>query len=83
LLQGLSSLNFYPAVHALRVLLVGCIYHLTGRQIHTRMTGGETFQTRWLLKRKLRSAGMVIKSELADSGPLSPAFLLIKEGKLS
>lgn len=81
LLQGLSGSNFYSAIHALRVLLVGCIYHLTGRQIHTRLTGGETFQTRWLLNRELRSAGMVIKSELADSGSLSPAFLLVKEGK--
>jgi SAM-dependent methyltransferase len=79
LINGLSRFELDSAVHAVRVLTVGSIYHLTGRQLQTRLTGAETFQTRWLVDRVLRHEGLVIQCELADSNPLSPAFLIRKK----
>jgi SAM-dependent methyltransferase len=50
-----------------RVLGVGLLYQLTGRQAGTRLIGGETFQTRWPLRRELARRGLAIVRELPDS----------------
>lgn len=65
-----------PAAHACRVLAAGVIYHATGRQPRNRITGPETFQTRWLLARELRRHGLEIRAELPDSLPAAPSLLI-------
>ncbi len=77
--QSLISHRLLSMVHAGRVLAVGAIYHLTGRQTDTRLLGNETFQTRWLLRRELSQCGFNIKRERPDSNPLTPAFVISKE----
>lgn len=77
--RGLRSRRLYAMVHAGRVLVVGAIYHLTGRQTSTRILGSETFQTRWLLRRELKSRGLNIESERHDTTPRAPAFVISKQ----
>ena len=72
-------MDIQPVVHAARVLVSGTIYHLTGRQPRIRWLN-ETFQTRWLLRRDLKSAGLRIDYELAGSNPQSPTFAISKPG---
>lgn len=64
------------AVHACRVLAAGALYHLTGRQPRNRLTGRETFQTRWLLARELRRVGLAVRSELAGSPAAAPSLVI-------
>jgi SAM-dependent methyltransferase len=77
--RSLLAFRLLPAIHASRVLVVGSIYHLTGRQTNTRLFGNETFQTRWLLNRELSSRGLNLKAERPDSNPHTPAFVIVKE----
>jgi ubiquinone/menaquinone biosynthesis C-methylase UbiE len=77
--RGLLSRRLYAMVHAVRVLTVGAIYHLTGRQTSTRIFGSETFQTRWLLRRELKSRGLSIESERHDTTSRAPAFVISKQ----
>jgi SAM-dependent methyltransferase len=77
--RGLLSRRLLTMVHASRVLAVGAIYHLTGRQTDTRLLGNETFQTRWLLRRELSRRGLNIERERIDTSPRTPAFVISKE----
>jgi SAM-dependent methyltransferase len=75
---GLREKDVRSVVHALRVLTSGIVYHATSRQPRTRLTGGETFQTHSLLRRKLTPLGMSIEGELPDSNQATPSFLIRK-----
>jgi SAM-dependent methyltransferase len=75
--QALFSLDFPSLSHALRVLVSGLLYHVTGRQ--PRLRGfTETFQTRWKLDKELARYGMVVVRELSDSTLYAPDFLIRK-----
>jgi len=76
--RGLLSRKLLEMVHSGRVLAVGTIYHLTDRQISTRILGNETFQTRWLLRRELKRRGLSIESERHDTSLRAPAFVISK-----
>ncbi|MCM3871177.1 MAG: class I SAM-dependent methyltransferase [Pyrinomonadaceae bacterium] len=76
--SGLRAADARSVIHALRVLTSGVLYYATNRQPRTRLTGGETFQTRGLLRRKLAPLGMSIESELPDSNPATPSFVIRK-----
>lgn len=76
--SGLRERDARSVIHAIRVLACGILYHATSRQPRTRLTGGETFQTRALLSRKLVPLGMLIESELPDSNPATPSFVIRK-----
>jgi SAM-dependent methyltransferase len=78
--SGLRERNPRSVIHALRVLTSGILYHATSRQPRTRLTGGETFQTRGLLRRKLALLGMFIETELPDSNDATPSFVIRKSG---
>jgi SAM-dependent methyltransferase len=66
------------AIHAVRVLLAGGFYHLTGSQPRGRLTGGETFQTMWLLKRELWRHRLEVRGMLGDSVPEAPSLLIMR-----
>jgi len=76
--SGLREGEGRSIIHALRVLASGILYHATSRQPRTRLTGGETFQTRGLLRRKLAPLGMIIEDELPDSNAATPSFVIRK-----
>ncbi len=76
--QSVKHLNPLQGIHALRVLAVGIAYHLTGYQMSNRISGSETYQTLWLLNKKLREFGLSIMGETADSQSSTPAFLIRK-----
>jgi SAM-dependent methyltransferase len=66
------------AIHACRVLMAGCLYHLTGLQPRGRLTGSETFQTMWLLRRELRRHGLEVRRVLSDTVPAAPSVLIAR-----
>ena len=66
------------SIHALRVLLTGLVYHVTGRQPRGGILIRETFLTEWLLRRELRAAGLAMRGELADSNPLTRSYRIVK-----
>jgi SAM-dependent methyltransferase len=76
--SGLRARDARSVIHALRVLASGILYHATSQQPRTRLTGGETFQTRGLLRRKLAPLGMFIEGELPDSNHATPSFVIRK-----
>jgi SAM-dependent methyltransferase len=76
--EALWARHFRSAVHACRVLLAGCLYHVTGSQPRGRITGGETFQTMWLLRRELGRHGLEIRDVLGDSVPAAPSLLIMR-----
>jgi SAM-dependent methyltransferase len=76
--SGLRERDVRSAIHALRVLTSGMVYYATIRQPRTRLTGGETFQTLGLLRRKLLPLGMIIERELPDSNAATPSFVIRK-----
>jgi ubiquinone/menaquinone biosynthesis C-methylase UbiE len=76
--RGLLNGEFRQIVHAVRVMVVGVIYHVTGRQIRYRLIGNETFQTRWLLKKSLARNLLCIVKEMPDSNPRTPSFVVVK-----
>ncbi len=75
--NGLIGADVLSMIHCGRVLTTGAIYHLSGRQPMTKILN-ETFQTRWLLRRELAGNGMAIDSELPDTNPAAPAFIIRK-----
>ena len=78
--RGVTSGEALSALHAARVLAAGLIYRLTGRQPRTRVPSRETFQTAGMLRRELRRSGLEIRRELPDTNPLTPSFLIFKNG---
>jgi SAM-dependent methyltransferase len=78
--RALGARDLGAAAHALRVLAAGAAYHLSGRQPRTPLSGGETFQTRWLLHRQLARHDLRITRELPDSNPATPSYVIVKDG---
>jgi SAM-dependent methyltransferase len=76
--EGLLSRDALSIIHSARVLLAGSIYFTTSVQPRTHFTGGETFQTKGLLRRKLSGLGLVIQNELPDSNSRTPSFVIRK-----
>lgn len=74
--DGVAGRDVKSAIHACRVLCAGCLYHLTGSQPRGWLTGTETFQTLWLLRRELRRQGLEIRRVLPDSVPAAPSLLV-------
>jgi SAM-dependent methyltransferase len=68
------------SIHALRVLLSGTLYHLTGWQPSGGLLVRECFQTEWLLRKELARLGLRIERELDDSNPLTPSYRILKIG---
>ena len=62
------------------ILITGSLYHMTGRQLTNRVLTQEVFQTRWKLRRVLRSVGLGILEEMrnSDANPCTPIFLIGK-----
>jgi SAM-dependent methyltransferase len=79
--EGVAAGRIKAAVHASRVLLAGAWYHLTGRQPRGRITGRETFQTRWLLRRELRRHGLAVARVLPDTVPAAPSLLVTRAAR--
>jgi SAM-dependent methyltransferase len=78
LVSGIGRKAPLFALHALRVLVSGALYHATGRQPSGGLLLRESFQTAWLLARELGRVGLAIQRELPDSNPLTPSYLVVK-----
>lgn len=76
--RSLRPFRIRPVIHDLRVLVAGTMYHVFRRQPRNILTGGETFQTRWMLERELRRCGLSIVGEMPDSNPRTPSFIVTK-----
>jgi len=74
--DGIADGEIKSAIHACRVLVAGAIYHAGGIQPRGRLSGGETFQTMWMLERVLRENGLRIERLLADSAAATPSVLV-------
>jgi SAM-dependent methyltransferase len=74
--EALAAKRLKPAINACRVLAAGLLYHLTGTQPRRWISGGETFQTMWLLRRELGAVGLEIQDLLEDSVPAAPSLLI-------
>ena len=77
-LDGIRQRSALFSIHALRVLLTGAIYHLTGWQPSGGLLLRETFQTEWMLQRELRRAGLQLKGQLPDSNVLTRSYRIEK-----
>jgi len=75
---GIRTVDPKFSIHALRVLTAGTLYHLTGRQQKQGLWTKEVFQSRPLLERELKDAGMSIIGTLPDSNRLTPSFVIAK-----
>jgi len=80
--RGLAKGQAVNCLLAVRVLLAGTLYLMTGRQPDNRILGREVFQTRWMLRRVLPSVGLAIVKEFQApfSNPWTPLFLIEKQG---
>ncbi|MGE3844546.1 MAG: class I SAM-dependent methyltransferase [Vicinamibacterales bacterium] len=61
-------------IHAMRVLLNGFLFSLTGRQPRNRVLGTETYMSSGMLARMLLNGGIRIEREAPDSSERTPAF---------
>jgi len=78
--SGLKTGHGKSSIHALRVLVSGYVYHLTGKQPAGRLTAaGEIFHTRETLKREFASLGLKIIGEMPDSNNQTPSLVISKE----
>jgi SAM-dependent methyltransferase len=77
--RGLKDGDLRRLLYACKVLCTGAIYHLSGHQVRG-LANGETFQTRWMLRRELSRCGMEETVEIADDDILTPSFVIIKTG---
>jgi ubiquinone/menaquinone biosynthesis C-methylase UbiE len=78
MMAGLRSGEIRSAIHAVRVMAAGALYHVTGRQPRTRWPSRETFQSESMLRRELLRVGMEISGHLADSNPSTPSLVIRK-----
>lgn len=76
--KGLITRNWRSAIHAIRTLAAGAVYHVTGRQLRNRFIGHEVFQTRRRLRSELEQCGMRLAAEMPDSNRLTPSFVCEK-----
>jgi SAM-dependent methyltransferase len=65
-------------VHAVRVMVTGAIFHLTGWQPTGGLLLRETFLTEGFLKTELRRAGLVLDGTLPDSTTIVPSYRIVK-----
>jgi ubiquinone/menaquinone biosynthesis C-methylase UbiE len=68
------------SIHAVRVLVSGLVYRLTGRQPGGGLLLRETFLTTAMLDRELARVGLHIDAELEDSIPLAGSYRIRKRG---
>lgn len=83
LFQSVRRFDPLLGIHALRVFTVGAVYHLTGHQMNNRITRSETYQTRWLLDKKLKEIGLRVTRETDDSQSSTPSFVIHKTARPS
>jgi SAM-dependent methyltransferase len=79
MMDGLKRRSPLFSIHAMRVILSGTLYHLTGRQPSGGLLLRESFQTKWLLTKELRDVGLFLEAELADSNPLTPSYRISRQ----
>lgn len=66
------------SIHALRVLLSGTIYRITGRQPRGGLILRESYLTTGMLRRELAPLGLSIDAELEDSIALAGSYRIRK-----
>jgi len=76
--DGIRKRSPLFSLHALRVLVSGTIFHITGRQPRGGLLVRESFMTEWLLKQELPRAGLTLDGELPVSDPLAPSYRIVK-----
>jgi SAM-dependent methyltransferase len=76
--SGLTERNWLSTIHAIRTLVTGAVYHVTGKQFRNRFMGYEVFQSNRRLRGDLKRCGMRVVSEMPDSNRLSPSFVCEK-----
>lgn len=76
--DGIRNRNPLFSVHALRVILSGTIFHVTGRQPSPGILLRESFLTEGRLRKELTRAGLAIAGTLPDSNPLTPSYRVVK-----
>ena len=78
--EGLKSGNILSSVHAMRCLLAGYSYQQTGRQPFNKLTAaGETFITKKILQRELKSSALKVIGEMPDTNSQTPSLIITKE----
>jgi SAM-dependent methyltransferase len=77
-LDGIRRRSPLFSVHALRVLISGTIYSVTGRQPRGGLILRESFLTTGMLRRELAPLGLEIDAELEDSIPLAGSYRIRK-----
>ena len=80
-LDGIRKGSPLFSVHAVRVLVSGLIYRITGRQPRGGILLRETFLTTAMLQRELAPIGMQIDAELEDSIRLAGSYRIRKHGR--
>ena len=76
--DGIRKRSPLFSIHALRVLLSGTIFHLTGWQPSPGVLLRESFLTEGRLKKELARAGLAIAGTLPDSNPLTPSYRVVR-----
>jgi SAM-dependent methyltransferase len=76
--RAVVAADLRSALYATRVLMAGTFYHLTGRQPHGGLLGGESFQSERLLRRELSRCGLVLRNIMPDSTPQTPSCCVVK-----
>lgn len=78
--EGLKNGDILSSVHATRCLLAGYSYQKTGRQSFNKLTAaGETFITKKILQRELKSSALKVIGEMPDTNSQTPSLIIIKE----
>ncbi len=78
--EALRNADILSSVHATRCLLAGYSYQKSGRQSFNKLTAaGETFVTRKILQRELKSSALKIIGEMPDSNSQTPSLIITKE----
>jgi ubiquinone/menaquinone biosynthesis C-methylase UbiE len=80
LLEGIRQRSPLFSIHALRVLLTGTIYHLTGRQPRGGVLLRETFLAERRLRIELERANLTIVGVTSDNNALTPCYRVIRRG---
>ncbi|CAN5715315.1 hypothetical protein BH18ACI5_BH18ACI5_01470 [soil metagenome] len=76
--DGIRQRSPLFSMHAVRVLVSGAIFHVTGHQPSGGLLLRESFMTEWLLRRELGRAGLALDGELELSDPLAPSYRIVK-----
>jgi ubiquinone/menaquinone biosynthesis C-methylase UbiE len=77
--NGLKNRKIKFIIHAVRVLIAGFWFSLSGKQSYNRLTaGGETFISRQTLERDLKMCNLEIAGEMPDTNSKTPSFIIKK-----